>query len=849
MYKLITSKSAYWLHVLEKTLKILVIFLSGYHSLSAQESKLWGMTTIGGDYNQGTIFSTDSAGNNYYVEHSFKLYDGASPQHLKLCASDGKFYGLTSTGGANNKGVLFEYDAVNDIYITKIEFDGVNTGSLPFGSLLKTSNGKMYGLTSEGGTFDKGVIFEYIISTNTLVKLFDFDGLQNGGKPYNSLIEATNGKLYGFTSMSYYFDYPNYTNTGVLFEFNPTTNIYTPIRGVAGNPYGSLLQATNGKLYFSKALNSVGTGGVFEYDIETNTLISRYTHQNWRSFGALIQADNNKLYGMAYNNGTNSNAEIFELDLTTSIYTVKHEFNYGHKAYGDLIQASNGKLYGGTYNSLAGANVSGVLFEYDLVSNSFLIQRNLDAREHIKGTLIEDSGKLYGVTLSTTTGNGGTLFEFNLSDNTFTKKLNFNSGREGSNPRGSLIRASNGKLYGMTSTGGLNNLGVIFEFDTSVGLLTKKFDFDGVNGSMPQGSLLQASNGKLYGMTAGGVLNPPDNGVGVIFEYDLQNNAFTKLHNFTQDDGYSPKGSLIQATNGKLYGLTSDGGSTSFNGSLFEYDIINNIFTKKYSFNQSESGSHPNGDLLQATNGKLYGVTQEGGGTQNGYFSQGVLFEYDITTNTYLNKHRFIDSNSQSVRMPQRNIIQGANGKLYGVTKYGGQSGNGVIFEFDPNSSVVATSIFHFYSNGDDKSSLVQSSNGNLYGFTQGTFSSGKLYEFNATTNTYVVKASNSSFESQTICGGLLEVPNGALSVDEFKNVDDRAVFFPNPTNGIVNMRFAKEYKCYVELIDMRGRTVFLKSYESITDGVLDINTDRGVYIVKVNFADGKTISRKIIKI
>ena len=35
----------------------------------------------------------------------------------------------------------------------------------------------------------------------------------------------------------------------------------------------------------------------------------------------------------------------------------------------------------------------------------------------------------------------------------------------GSSPYGSLLEADDGKLYGMTSRGGSNNLGVLFFFD------------------------------------------------------------------------------------------------------------------------------------------------------------------------------------------------------------------------------------------------------------------------------------------------------------------------------------------------------------------------------------------------
>jgi uncharacterized repeat protein (TIGR03803 family) len=60
------------------------------------------------------------------------------------------------------------------------------------------------------------------------------------------------------------------------------------------------------------------------------------------------------------------------------------------------------------------------------------------------------------------------------------------------------MQASDGKLYGVTVWGGsyLYN-GVIFSFDPSTSTYTKLKDFVGADGVKPQGTLMQASDGKL----------------------------------------------------------------------------------------------------------------------------------------------------------------------------------------------------------------------------------------------------------------------------------------------------------------------------------------------------------------
>ncbi len=72
----------------------------------------------------------------------------------------------------------------------------------------------------------------------------------------------------------------------------------------------------------------------------------------------------------------------------------------------------------------------------------------------------------------------------------------------------------------MTNHGGANDYGVLFEYNPTNGTLTKKIDFNSTgNGRNPYGSLVQASDGKLYGMTYGGGAN----GYGVLFEYNPTN--------------------------------------------------------------------------------------------------------------------------------------------------------------------------------------------------------------------------------------------------------------------------------------------------------------------------------------
>jgi uncharacterized repeat protein (TIGR03803 family) len=98
-----------------------------------------------------------------------------------------------------------------------------------------------------------------------------------------------------------------------------------------------------------------------------------------------------------------------------------------------------------------------------------------------------------------------------------TTLVSFNS-TNGAGPFGSLIADANGNLFGTTSGGGTNGAGRVFEIvKTSAGYSSTPItlvNFNGINGSGPQGSLIADANGNLFGTTyLGGAYN-----AGTVFE-------------------------------------------------------------------------------------------------------------------------------------------------------------------------------------------------------------------------------------------------------------------------------------------------------------------------------------------
>src|SRR6516225_8715902 len=116
------------------------------------DGNFYGATWQGGAYNLGTIYKMTPAG-ALSVIYSFcsqsACTDGANPLWV-VPGKDGKFYGTTYNGGANNVGTVFKISPAGKL-TTLHSFDGAD-GANPIGSLGQDTNGSFYGTTGFGGT-------------------------------------------------------------------------------------------------------------------------------------------------------------------------------------------------------------------------------------------------------------------------------------------------------------------------------------------------------------------------------------------------------------------------------------------------------------------------------------------------------------------------------------------------------------------------------------------------------------------------------------------------------------------------------------------------------------------------
>jgi uncharacterized repeat protein (TIGR03803 family) len=460
---------------------------------------------------------------------------------------------------------------------------------------------------------------------------------------------------------------------------------------------------------------------------------------------------------------------------------------------------------------------------------------------------------LYGMTYNGGAYEAGNIFKFTPVPMTYTSEINF-TGASGADTGYEpffthLILAFDGNLYGMTTYGGYDDYGNIFKYNPNTNVYTDLIDFTGASGAYPgnnaYGSLMQATDSNLYGMTEeGGIYD-----IGNIFRYNPITGVFTDLVDFTGDTGSylgeSPYGNLIQAYDGNLYGMTCHGGANSY-GVLFRYNITTNVYDTMLCFT-GPIGSHigriPTGSLLQASDSTLYGMTEQGG---PGFI--GNLFSYNISTGTYTDLFNFTGTNGAYVGFgPEGSLIQAIDGDLYGMTLDGGIPTYGNIFRYNPDSGTY-TNLLEFtndtgaYPGGSPDGTLLQTSDGNLYGLTSqgGAYDYGVLFRYSITTNVYDTMFSFTGqfgdFSGQAPYGDLMQYTPTTTGTNEVGVKCEELRVYPNPSNGIFTIQSSVfSGQWSVEVYNVLGEQVY--SQLSIANYQFSINISEkpnGVYLYRV---------------
>ncbi|HEY6290149.1 MAG TPA: choice-of-anchor tandem repeat GloVer-containing protein [Terriglobia bacterium] len=330
------------------------------------DGHLYGTTVHGGDNGYGTIFKISTTGRLTTIYRFCSLggcADGANPFGGLILASDGNFYGTTSSGGAYGVcGTVFKITPSGTL-TTLHNFDCID-GSDPYGALVQGTDGDFYGTTVSGGGYGYGTVFKISVG-GALTTLHSFDSV-DGADPYAGLVEGTDGNFYGTTTFGGYF--------GTIFKMTPAGNLTTLYSFTGGNdgedPVAPLIQAADGDFYGTTPSSGTSNGTIFK--ITTGGMLSTVYDfkiggdNGGLPQGGLIQATDGNFYGTTAFNGSGTCnlgcGTVFEVTPGGTLTTL-HTFNVTNGATPDagLLQDTNGNLYGATF--AGGAGGYGTIFE------------------------------------------------------------------------------------------------------------------------------------------------------------------------------------------------------------------------------------------------------------------------------------------------------------------------------------------------------------------------------------------------------------------------------------------------------------------------------------------------------
>lgn len=385
----------------------------------------------------------------YFLRHDY----GAGPRGGLAVGRYGSLFGTTSRGGTlrcpaerGGCGTVYIMANTDSGYIESLLYrfcaeGGCADGALPYADVAFGKRGAIYGTTYEGGTSNRGVVFELMPSRRGTYKesvLYSFcpqASCEDGSNPRSTLILDASGAIYGTTLFG------GSKNGGVVFKLTPSPSGYT------------------------------------------ESVLHEFTGADGRYPEAGVVADAGRaLYGTTASGGrgcATGCGVVFKLAPKGSQYTetVLHEFaggDDGADPNAGLLLDRHGDLFGVTAEGGgAGCNGNGcgIVFEMRRGSTSYS-ESVLHAFVGSDGSapvaaLVAKDAIFYGTTSSGGLHGDGTVFAMKPESSSYEFRSLYSfcelaKCADGETPLGGVVRYYN-RIYGTTWKGGAKGAGTVYQ--------------------------------------------------------------------------------------------------------------------------------------------------------------------------------------------------------------------------------------------------------------------------------------------------------------------------------------------------------------------------------------------------
>jgi uncharacterized repeat protein (TIGR03803 family) len=315
---------------------------------------------------------------------------------------------------------------------------------------------------------------------------------------------------------------------------------------------------------------------------------------------------------------------------------------------------------------------------------------------------------LYGTTYYGGSTGNGTIYRVDTDGSDFSLVHSFNGGTgDGKTPTGGLV-AIGSALYGATNQGGSSQWGTVFQIGAESGnfRILHSFSTDASNGKDPC-SDLTCVGATLYSNTySGGNADK-----GTIFKVETDGSGFSVLHPFNGgiSDGATPYGGLT-AIGSALYGVTTQGGSSN-EGTIFRLNMDGSGFSLLHSFNGGAGDGAKPQTRLTLVGSTLYGLTDSGGSG-----NKGTIFRIATDGSDFSVLHSFNGGVNDGTNPVGGLTLLGST--LYGTTYYGGSSNEGTVFQIGADG--MDYKLLHtFTDDGANPFGALTAIDSTLYGTTK----------------------------------------------------------------------------------------------------------------------------------
>jgi len=349
-----------------QTFSILYVFdetphgcCSTYPGILAQgrDGNIYGTTLAGGAFGYGSVFVI-SPGGGLTTLYSFTSTDGG-PQSGLAMGLDGNFYGTTSSGGGGHAGTIFKITPTGSLTFLYNFFNN-GDGAYPRTPPIPAPDGNLYGVSA----YHASSTLYRITPSGTFTVLQTLPS-----ESYAPLTLGTDGKLYGVTDVGGTF------NEGMVFSYTISSGVFKTVYNFGAatgySPYGALMQAGDGNFYSTASLGGTNGGGVVYklspsgvYKVLHNFTSNPSTSGAGPTAGLVLGSDGN-LYGTTSIGGLNGYGTIFRLKTTGAGFSVIYNFakSDGANPNSTPLLHTNGVIYGLT--AAGGLYDDGIMYTVD----------------------------------------------------------------------------------------------------------------------------------------------------------------------------------------------------------------------------------------------------------------------------------------------------------------------------------------------------------------------------------------------------------------------------------------------------------------------------------------------------